>query len=133
MTTTLCSRHEDKAAKDHRRTRNLACGDLQDPSAKKPEDWVDSPMMPDPNETKPDDWEDVPKTIPDPDATKPDDWDEAEDGEWTAPEKPNPDYKGEWRAPMIENPDYKARFRLGQSTARARRAKIAPCMQLVLV
>lgn len=81
--------------------------EIPDPGAKKPEDWVDKPMMEDPDDKKPDDWEDIPRTIPDPDATKPDDWDEAEDGEWTAPEKPNPEYKGEWRPKMIENPEYK--------------------------
>lgn len=80
---------------------------VQDPEATKPEDWDDTPMLPDPEATKPDGFDDIPKTIPDPDATKPVDWDEGEDGEWTAPELPNPEYRGEWRAPMIENPKYK--------------------------
>lgn len=59
-------------------------------------------------------------------ATQPEDWDEEEDGEWEAPQIPNPkckeapgcgewkrpmksnpDYKGKWTAPMIDNPDYK--------------------------
>jgi calreticulin len=66
-------------------------------------------MIPDPEDKKPDDWEDIPKTIPDPDATKPADWDDSEDGEWTAPEKPNPEYRGEWRPKMIPNPAYKVR------------------------
>merc|ERR1712241_322534 len=36
----------------------------------------------------------------------PDDWDDEEDGEWEAPQIPNPDYKGPWEHPMIPNPDY---------------------------
>lgn len=27
---------------------------------------------------------------------QPEDWDDEEDGEWTAPTIPNPEYKGEW-------------------------------------
>jgi hypothetical protein len=28
---------------------------------------------------------------------QPEDWDDEEDGEWTAPTIPNPEYKGEWK------------------------------------
>lgn len=52
-------------------------------------------------------YDDIPKEIPDPDAKKPEDWDDAEDGEWTAPNIPNPEYKGEWEPKMISNPNYK--------------------------
>ncbi|KAL0281889.1 UNVERIFIED_CONTAM: Calreticulin, partial [Sesamum radiatum] len=71
-------------------------------------------------------YDDIPKEIPDPDAKKPEDWDDEEDGEWTAPTIPNPEYKGpwkpslfqcqkiknpnykgKWKAPMIDNPDFK--------------------------
>lgn len=29
---------------------------------------------------------------------QPEDWDDEEDGEWTAPTIPNPEYKGPWKA-----------------------------------
>lgn len=29
---------------------------------------------------------------------QPEDWDDEEDGEWTVPTIPNPDYKGPWKA-----------------------------------
>lgn len=31
-------------------------------------------------------------------SVQPEDWDEEEDGEWTAPTIPNPEYKGPWKA-----------------------------------
>lgn len=80
--------------------------EIDDPEDKKPEDWVDDEMILDPEAKKPEDWVDV-KTIPDPEAMKPEDWDDEEDGEWTPPQVPNPEYVGEWRAPMIKNPAYK--------------------------
>jgi len=45
--------------------------------------------------------------ITDPDASKPDDWDDELDGDWVAPQIPNPEYKGSWKPKMIPNPDYK--------------------------
>lgn len=80
---------------------------IDDPSDKKPADWVDDSMMDDPEDKKPEDWEDEPATIPDPDAKKPEDWDDAEDGEWEAPTVPNPKHKGEWAPKRIPNPAYK--------------------------
>jgi calreticulin len=50
---------------------------IKDPSAKKPEDWVDQEKIDDPTDTKPADWDSTPKQIPDPDAEKPEDWDDA--------------------------------------------------------
>lgn len=48
---------------------------IDDPSDKKPADWVDTPRIADPEATKPEDWdEDAPMNIPDPDAVMPDDW-----------------------------------------------------------
>lgn len=82
---------------------------LQDPAAKKPEDWEDNAMIPDPEDKKPAGWDDIPKSVPDPEAKKPAEWDEKEDGEWTPPEVPNPEYKGEWTPKMMENPKYKVR------------------------
>ena len=80
---------------------------MQDPEAKKPEEWDDRAMIPDPEDTKPDDWDDTPKTVADKDATKPEDWDDDDDGAWEAPQVPNPEYKGEWSAKYIDNPEYK--------------------------
>ena len=67
---------------------------MQDPEAKKPEDWDDNEKIDDPEDSKPEDW-DQPEHIPDPDAKKPDDWDDEMDGEW--------------EPPMIDNPEYKVR------------------------
>merc|ERR1719491_2810249 len=63
-------------------------------------------MMDDPSEKKPDDWVEE-KRMVDPDAKKPDDWDDEEDGEWEAPMKDNPAFKGEWNVKRISNPEYK--------------------------
>ncbi|ONM52627.1 Calreticulin [Zea mays] len=70
---------------------------IKDPEAKKPEDWDDKEYIPDPEDKKPEGYDDIPKEIPDPDAKKPEDWDDEEDGEWTAPTIPNPEYKGPWK------------------------------------
>lgn len=80
---------------------------IKDPEATKPEDWDENPVIPDPEAVKPDGWDDIPQEIPAPDAKKPDDWDDEEDGEWSPPTIPNPEYKGEWTPKMISNPNYK--------------------------
>jgi len=80
---------------------------IDDPSDKKPSDWVDEAEIVDPEDKKPEDWDHEPATIQDPEATKPDDWDEEEDGTWEAPTIPNPKHKGEWKAKRIANPAYK--------------------------
>lgn len=86
--------------------------EIDDPQDFKPKDWVDTKKIPDPNAKKPEDWnEDAPKTIPDPDAKKPEDWNDDEDGEWEAPQIPNPEFKGKWQAPMIDNPAYKGEWK----------------------
>ncbi|CAL9116407.1 unnamed protein product [Musa acuminata var. zebrina] len=84
---------------------------IKDPDAKKPEDWDDKEYIPDPDDKKPEGYDDIPKEIPDPDAKKPEDWDEEEDGEWTAPTIPNPEYKGPWKQKKIKNPDYKGKWK----------------------
>jgi len=108
--------------------------EIDDPEDKKPEDWDEREKIPDPDATKPDDWdEDAPKRIvdssavkpstwldnepehiPDPNAVRPNDWDDEEDGEWEAPQIPNPQCKdgncGEWKAPYIDNPNYKGKW-----------------------
>merc|ERR1719350_1150450 len=63
-------------------------------------------MMDDPEAKKPDDWTDE-KRIIDDEAKKPDDWDDEEDGEWEAPMKDNPAYKGDWSVKRIANPAWK--------------------------
>eukprot|EP00003_Mantamonas_plastica_P030194 TRINITY_DN737_c0_g1_i4.p1 TRINITY_DN737_c0_g1~~TRINITY_DN737_c0_g1_i4.p1 ORF type:complete len:501 (+),score=240.69 TRINITY_DN737_c0_g1_i4:1639-3141(+) len=107
---------------------------IDDPTDKKPADWVDNEFMDDPEAVKPDDWdEDAPRKIPDPNATKPanwlddeeemipdpkavkpEDWDDEDDGEWEAPlvenEKCFSQGCGEWKPPMINNPDYKGKW-----------------------
>ena len=82
---------------------------IKDPSAKKPDDWVDNAKMDDPDDKKPDDWE-KPELIPDTEAKKPEDWDDEEDGEWEAPMINNPEYKGEWKPKQIDNPAYKGEW-----------------------
>ena len=65
---------------------------MQDPEAKKPDDWDEREKIDDPDDSKPEDW-DKPEHIPDPDAKKPDDWDDEMDGEWEPPMIDNPEYK----------------------------------------
>ncbi|KAJ8447787.1 hypothetical protein Cgig2_015150 [Carnegiea gigantea] len=84
---------------------------IKDPEAKKPEDWDDKEYIPDPEDKKPEGYDDIPKEIPDPDAKKPEDWDDEEDGEWTAPTIPNPEYKGPWEPKKIKNPNYKGKWK----------------------
>ncbi|XP_012215991.1 calnexin isoform X2 [Linepithema humile] len=124
--------------------------EIEDPEDKQPEDWDDREKIPDPLAEKPEDWdedapaqivdetdimpegwlEDEPPTIPNPDSVKPDDWDVEMDGEWEAPEIPNPKcaeapgcgpykqkmkknprYKGKWLPPLVNNPNYKGKWK----------------------
>ncbi|KAK9086315.1 hypothetical protein Syun_028709 [Stephania yunnanensis] len=84
---------------------------IKDPEAKKPEDWDEKEYIPDPEDKKPEGYDDIPKEIPDSEAKKPEDWDDEEDGEWTAPTVPNPEYKGPWKAKKIKNPNYKGKWK----------------------
>jgi calreticulin len=88
----------------------LAPKKILDPSVSKPADWIDEPLMDDPSDTKPADYDKTPKEIPDPEAEKPSDWDDEADGEWEAPQIPNPEYKGPWKAKRIANPAYKGKW-----------------------
>ncbi|XXG80463.1 hypothetical protein AAC387_Pa09g1323 [Persea americana] len=83
---------------------------ITDPNAKKPEDWDDKEYIPDPEDKKPEGYDDIPMEIPDNEAKKPEDWDDEEDGEWTTPTIPNPDYKGPWEPKRIKNPNYKGKW-----------------------
>jgi len=83
---------------------------IKDPKASKPSDWVDEKEIADPEDNKPEGYDDIPAQVADKDATKPEDWDDELDGEWEAPQIPNPDYKGEWRAKQIPNPLYKGEW-----------------------
>ncbi|KAG0308881.1 hypothetical protein BGZ98_006379 [Dissophora globulifera] len=93
---------------------------IPDPNETKPEDWVDAKEILDPEHVKPENYDDVPQYIPDPEAVQPEDWDVEADGDWEAPEIPNPDFEqwtpkfipnpeyiGEWEAKEIANPDFK--------------------------
>ncbi|PKI37731.1 hypothetical protein CRG98_041882 [Punica granatum] len=84
---------------------------IKDPEAKKPEDWDDKEYIDDPEDQKPEGYDEIPEEIPDPDAKKPEDWDDEEDGEWTAPTIPNPEYKGPWKPKKIKNPNYKGKWK----------------------
>jgi len=88
----------------------LPAKEIKDPKSSKPSDWVDDKTIPDPTDKKPEGWDDIPREIADPDAKKPEDWDDELDGEWEAPNIPNPDYKGEWQPKMIDNPAYKGEW-----------------------
>jgi calnexin len=108
--------------------------EIDDPTDKKPSDWVDEEFITDPDASKPDDWDedaprmiddptdskpaewldDEPETIRDPDARMPAEWDEEEDGKWEAPLIPNPKCMehgcGEWKPRQIPNPEYKGKW-----------------------
>ncbi|KAK4802751.1 hypothetical protein SAY86_000954 [Trapa natans] len=84
---------------------------IKDPEAKKPEDWDDKEYIPDPEDKKPEGYDNIPEEITDPDAKKPEDWDDEEDGEWTAPTIPNPEYKGPWKPKKIKNPNYQGKWK----------------------
>jgi len=84
--------------------------EILDPAQSKPSDWVDAKNIADPESVKPEGWDDIPRHIKDPEANRPNDWDDELDGEWEAPEIPNPEYKGPWAAPQIPNPDYKGEW-----------------------
>lgn len=88
--------------------------EIDDPSDKKPSDWVDNAQIDDPEDKKPEDWDAEPATIADPEAKKPEDWDDEEDGAWEAPQVPNPKSKGPWRAKKIPNPAYKGEWKAKQ-------------------
>jgi len=88
----------------------LPAKQIKDPSAKKPSDWVDDKEIVDPEDKKPEGYDDIPAQIPDTDATKPEDWDDELDGEWEAPQIPNPEYKGAWSPKKISNPEYKGEW-----------------------
>ena len=67
-------------------------GFVQDPDAKKPENWDEREYIDDPRDRKPRNW-DKPEHIPDPEAKKPEDWDDEMDGEWEPPMIDNPEYQ----------------------------------------
>ena len=133
---------------DNRSTRNgTFTGDFEpplfempmidDPSDKKPSDWVDDVLIPDPNAVKPDDWDDnAPEMIPDPKkqeppkgwllnepemiadprAKKPDTWDADKMGDWKPPQIRNPKCHrapgcGPYTPPKMRNPKARGRWR----------------------
>jgi calreticulin len=80
-----------------------------DPSDKKPSDWVEVKKINDPTQKKPEDWVEEAR-IRDPEASAPAEWDVEEDGVWEAPMIDNPKYKGAWHTTMIDNPEYKGEW-----------------------
>ncbi len=85
--------------------------EIDDPTDKKPADWVDQKKIPDPSDVKPEGYDDVPEKIVDPEAKKPEDWDDNEDGTWEPPMIDNPAFKGEWKQKMMDNPAYKGEWK----------------------
>lgn len=66
---------------------------------------VDWKMMDDPTDKKPEDWVEE-KQIPDESALNPPEgWNEEEDGKYEVPKIDNPAYKGEWTAKQIADPN----------------------------
>ena len=64
---------------------------IQDPEAKKPEEWDESQprQIQDESAVMPEGWlEDEPQEIPDPESEKPSDWDPEMDGDWEAGNSP---------------------------------------------
>jgi len=88
--------------------------EIDDPTDSKPKDWVDEAQMDDPEDKKPEDWDSEAATVADPEAKQPEDWDESEDGQWEAPQIPNPKHKGSWHAKRIPNPAYKGPWKARQ-------------------
>jgi calnexin len=107
--------------------------EIDDPTDKKPADWVDTERIPDAAAVKPGDWDEdapqkipdpdaskpagwvdsAPSEIPDPDARKPEDWSDEDDGAWEPPIIKNPACAvgcGEWKRPVIANPAYKGKW-----------------------
>jgi calnexin len=108
---------------------------IDDPTDRKPDNWVDIDRIEDPNAVKPADWDDQPEFIPDPargdppadwlvdeprfirnpNAKRPRGWDSDLEGEWEAPLIPNPKCEGvsgcgAFIAPVIPNPKYVGRW-----------------------
>ena len=109
---------------------------IDDPTDKKPDDWVDEEMIDDMSAVKPDDWDesqpeyipdpekkdppegwltDEPRFIPDPEAKQPEDWDVDVYGEWEAPTIANPKCSEapgccEYEPPMIYNENYRGKW-----------------------
>jgi calnexin len=108
---------------------------IDDPSDRKPNDWVDEAKIPDPNARRPVDWdedepamildedarkpsdwlEDETDMIPDPQARMPSDWDEEIDGTWIPPTIPNPKCVGHsgcgpWIPPLRDNPKFRGKW-----------------------
>jgi calnexin len=108
---------------------------IDDPTDKRPADWVTEAKIPDPAASKPADWDesapefiededdekpagwldDEPKMVPDPEATKPADWIDEEDGKWDPPLVENPKCAkvgcGEWKRRTIRNPKHKGKWK----------------------
>lgn len=125
---------------------------INDPTDKKPSDWVENEMMPDPTARKPDDWDetepefipnpaklnppkgwlvDEPVQIPNPKISKPDNWDDEFFGPWSAPLIDNPACEnargcGKYYPPAIRNPKYKGKWKAPEIKNPLYKGKWAP-------
>lgn len=110
---------------------------IDDPTDRKPSDWVDDVLIPDPKAVKPSDWDDdapamipdpkkldppkgwlldEPLLIPDPRAKKPDTWDDDKMGTWKPPQMRNPKCHrasgcGPYTPPQVRNPRARGKWR----------------------
>jgi Calreticulin family len=78
--------HSPPACPPHVALPTTLARQLQDPDAKKPDDWDDRAKIDDPESVKPEGYDDIPKKITDADAKKPEDWDDEDDGAWEPPQ-----------------------------------------------
>ncbi|OHT13267.1 Calreticulin family protein [Tritrichomonas foetus] len=81
--------------------------EIPDPYELKPLDWEDAATIDDPDDIPPPWLKDVPQYIPDETAKRPDDWDDSQNGAWTPPLIPNPDFRKDWKPRQIPNPAFR--------------------------
>ncbi|OLP95886.1 Calreticulin [Symbiodinium microadriaticum] len=83
---------------------------IDDPTDRKPEDWVETRRIVDPDVQKPESWVDE-QRVPDSTAWKPLEWDDEEDGLFEPPFIDNPLYQGPWFPAMVDNPSFRGHWR----------------------
>ncbi|CAE7328064.1 crt [Symbiodinium sp. CCMP2456] len=83
---------------------------IDDPTDRKPEDWVETRRIVDPDVQKPESWVDE-QRVPDSTAWKPLEWDDEEDGLFEPPFIDNPLYQGPWFPAMVDNPSFRGQWR----------------------
>eukprot|EP00434_Breviolum_minutum_P004405 symbB.v1.2.003881.t2/scaffold211.1/size373615/22 len=83
---------------------------IDDPTDRKPKDWIEHRRIVDPEVKKPEDWVED-QLVPDPFASKPLEWDDEEDGPFVAPLVENPLYKGSWFPAKVDNPEFRGEWK----------------------